>query len=624
MDNRKIVFKAELDAEGVEEGLEDIERASTKTTGSMQSGFDAVNDLMGGIPSKIADVISGIGGMVKGMTTLKGAIIGTGIGALIVVLGSLTAAFTTSEAGQDKFAKILKITGAVIGNLTDVLSALGDKIIWAFENPKEAITNFANLIKENITNRIEGIVELIPALGNAISLVFQGKFGEAGKVAADAAGKVALGVEGITDKVEEAGKAIGEFADEVEKDMEKAARVADKLDKADDIARELLVQRQRVEAEIAEARLNARETENLSVEERIAMLQNAQKMEDGLFDKEQRMLTLRRDAIKMENSLNRTSEEGVDKLAQAEADLEALRVKRLQSQRLIQRETIRLNKEAKREAEEARKADEDAAKAAEERLKALIAANQAYYSERERQEQNLSNIFQTREQNELDAVARKYDEMALYAEQHGITMAELSAKQEEELAAISQRYRDEEKKKADEDAAKATAREQQKFAQKINFAGQALGAISQLNAAFTRNDEKDSKKAFKRNKAINLATAIVQTGQAVTAALTAGGNPLKLATGAQFVEAGIAAAVGAAQIATIAKTEYTSTNAPSAPSVTPPTITSGGAQNTTPNIDPGAFGGGWSMGAQRTYVVSKEVTNAQSANQLVTDQATLL
>ena len=60
------------------------------------------------------------------------------------------------------------------------------------------------------------------------------------------------------------------------------------------------------------------------------------------------------------------------------------------------------------------------------------------------------------------------------------------------------------------------------------------------------------------------------------------GNPIKLATGAQFVEAGIAAAVGAAQVATIASQQFnaggggggnvsTSIPQPTAPTATPRT-----------------------------------------------------
>ena len=89
----------------------------------------------------------------------------------------------------------------------------------------------------------------------------------------------------------------------------------------------------------------------------------------------------------------------------------------------------------------------------------------------------------------------------------------------------------------------------------------AMSALSILNDAFQLSagkSEKDQRRAFKAQKAFNLASALTNTFLAVTGALTAGGNPIKLATGTQFVEAGIAAAAGAVQIAKIAGTQFDS------------------------------------------------------------------
>ena len=88
-----------------------------------------------------------------------------------------------------------------------------------------------------------------------------------------------------------------------------------------------------------------------------------------------------------------------------------------------------------------------------------------------------------------------------------------------------------------------------------------IAALSVINDLFQMNaakSEKDARKQFKIQKAFNLASAIANTYLAVTGALTAGGNPIKLATGAQFVEAGIAAAVGGVNIAKISATQFDS------------------------------------------------------------------
>lgn len=91
---------------------------------------------------------------------------------------------------------------------------------------------------------------------------------------------------------------------------------------------------------------------------------------------------------------------------------------------------------------------------------------------------------------------------------------------------------------------------------KFQMTSDAFGAISDLLMSFNTNNEKDAKKQFQINKGFALGQAFINTGLAVTGALTAGGNPIKLATGAQFVEAGIAATIGAANIAKIASSKF--------------------------------------------------------------------
>ncbi len=154
------------------------------------------------------------------------------------------------------------------------------------------------------------------------------------------------------------------------------------------------------------------------------------------------------------------------------------------------------------------------------------------------------------------------------------------------------------------------------------MASAALGALSQLNEAFAGESESDRKKAFERNKKFQVAQAIIQTGMAVTGALTAGGNPIKLATGAQFVEAAIAAATGVAQIATIKKTKFGSGSTPPSPG----NRGGGGTGNIpqSPQLDLGFLGAGAGQAGFRSYVIASEVSNSQQANQRINDQASLV
>ena len=92
--------------------------------------------------------------------------------------------------------------------------------------------------------------------------------------------------------------------------------------------------------------------------------------------------------------------------------------------------------------------------------------------------------------------------------------------------------------------------------QKVELALSALTSISNLNRALAAGDEESQRKAFKVNKAFAAGQVVLSTAVGVANALTAGGNPIKLATGAQFVEAGIVAATGAAQFTTIQRSQF--------------------------------------------------------------------
>ena len=256
----------------------------------------------------------------------------------------------------------MSVIGVVTGNLMDLLADLGEKIIWVFENPKKALDNFGNALNTNVVNIVDGLLELLPALGKAISLVFQLKFAEAGKVATDAVGKVAFGVENITDKLDGLVAGTKEYLAEQQREMKLAAQVADMRAKSAKIDRKLLVDRAAMEANISELKLKAREIDKFSAEERAKFLNEATVLEDGLLVREQESLRLKFEAQKLENTFSRTNTENLDKEAQAQANLSNIETRRNQNKKATLRELNRVNKELDAEAKERLKAIEEAEK----------------------------------------------------------------------------------------------------------------------------------------------------------------------------------------------------------------------------------------------------------------------
>jgi len=336
--------KAEKALKDVKGDVKDVD----KTTGELTGSLDKMS---GGAVSGFKALKGGLVSAVNGFKSLRVAIIATGIGALIIGILAVKDAFTSSEEGQNKFAKIMGVIGSITGNLSDLLSKLGMAIIDVFENPKEALSSFATLIKNQIVNRLVGLVEFIPKLGKAFKQVFEGDFSGASKTATDAVGKIALGVESITDETIKATNAFKEFTKEVEKDAELAGKVADQRAKADKIERNLLVERAKANRDIAELRFKAEERDKFSAQERVKFLEEASKIEEDITNKEINASKLRLEAKITENGLANSTKADLDEEAQLKAKVIDLETKRLNLAKRLQTQIVSFGKEAKAKAD---------------------------------------------------------------------------------------------------------------------------------------------------------------------------------------------------------------------------------------------------------------------------------
>ena len=170
------VIKIVVDKEGADKSVKQLDSSLKNTEKSTSKLTNELDKMSGGAVSGFKGLKNGISSAVNGFKSLRVAIIGTGIGALIIGILAVKEAFTSSEEGQNKFAKLMGVIGSITGNLSDILSNLGMKIINAFENPRQAVQSFGNLIKDNIVNRFNGLLEFIPQLSKAIKQLFKGDF----------------------------------------------------------------------------------------------------------------------------------------------------------------------------------------------------------------------------------------------------------------------------------------------------------------------------------------------------------------------------------------------------------------------------------------------------------------
>ena len=334
---------------------------ATEANEAISDGLEALDKQTNGAVSAFKSLQGGVKSAVSAFTTLKGAIIATGLGALLVAVTSLVAYFKETERGGDALAIVLGALGAAVGKVTDLIIKLGENLFKAFQNPAEALRNFGRLLRDNITNRIEGLLELLPALGKAIGLALKGEFSDAAKVAADAAGKVTLGVENVTDKVGKAVDQVKAFGQSLVDAGKEGARIASLLNDVEDAERALIAQRAIANKQIAEARLIADDITK-STKERIAAVERAGAIEEKVARQELSVQKQRLAALQAQANLNEKNEDFLIQIEQARARVFELEQANIQRRRRLQTETISLLNEELNKVKEIEKARQDAEK----------------------------------------------------------------------------------------------------------------------------------------------------------------------------------------------------------------------------------------------------------------------
>jgi hypothetical protein len=315
-----------------------------KSTSEMSNSLDKAT---GGAITKFKGLKGALKTAVTGFKSLRVAIIGTGIGALLIAVTSLGQAFTRSEEGQNKFAKILGIIGSVTGNLLDLLADLGEGIISVFENPKQALIDFKNLLVENITNRFNAIIDTVGFLGSAIKKVFSGDFTGALEDAKSAGSSYVdslTGVKNTLDKVTESTKS---FVKELKEEAIIAGQIADQRAKADKVERKLIVERAKANRDRADLLEKSVNREKFTIQERIGFLREAGELEQEITNKEIAAARLRLEAKQAENALGKSTKEDLDEEANLKARLIDLETQRLTKQKEVTSQIIALGNEEK-------------------------------------------------------------------------------------------------------------------------------------------------------------------------------------------------------------------------------------------------------------------------------------
>ena len=532
--------------------------------------FEKVADSVGDVDSQIQGLNKGAAGGVKGFkkmsTAAKGlgtALKAAGIGLVIAAFAKFTEVLNENQKVADFFSTTFEALSLAFNDffnfIFDNVDGIVDSFKAFFEDPLKSIKEFASAIQKGIIDRFVQFQETLGFIGEAIGKLFSGDFSgavESLKIAGKEAVDVATGIDGsfeiVKEKVNNAADAITGY---VTSTIEAAKATVD-LNKQAEIA---AVKQQGIVEEFdrqAEKLRQVRDEERNTIEERIAA---NDKLKETLDEQEKAMLKqvdLQIAAAAAEFNKNKNQENTIALLeAQQErtavlAQIEGFRSEQLANDLALDREKIELtNTKLESEANLSIERKRINAEQIEDDLTRLQRQQEIDAEEKDIQTARLQRIIdEAREgtQAKVDAIIA-FNEFEVEAERKKVERAKEIADKELEIATDLA----EKKKELD---AKEIANNKEVLDKRLQMTNDAFSAISGLVTSLAGDNEKAQEKAFKINKAISIAQAVINTAGAITAAINPAVGGLGIPAG--LPGAALAAATGVAQVATIAKTKF--------------------------------------------------------------------
>ena len=502
---------------------EDLQKQLVKVQGTMAlaDGLEGLGKVQQQFKTLAKD---GIQALVKSFSTLKGAIISTGIGVLVIALGYLIANF-------DKLGFSVKSDADHADDLAKSNDALKDSI--------------------DLTNKsIEAETDLLKAQGASLQQINDLKI-----KSLEIANEILRGGDA---EMATRSASISKLFTNLNYEMTESEQTA--YDKIEKIREENRIQVTKNEATILNLKAEViKEGEDLATkatEKADAKRKEEEAKQKDAATKELKAVQEKYEALRKLNELNAT--EGVNLInTQYANNLERLKeakAQELNQENLTQKAILAIKAKyatlIQTNEIQRVKAIDDFTKANRDKfIAAELAATQKQF-------QDQINFVKIRDKNLKDQTNTNQEIADLEVKS---LEAQLVTKQKfkEDTTAIEQQILDKKRTIRDADLAeqeKKAAKEKEIETAKYQAINDSLMAIGDIYSAFASSSEEDQKKAFEVNKAAQIAQAIVNTYQGVTAALTS----VPLFPGQQFITAGLALATGIAAVKKISDTRFES------------------------------------------------------------------
>ena len=600
--------EASDDIIALREELEKVKQTQEKLSDQMKTGFDAAKKGAKGASKGMKGFGTSIGGVLKSLGLIAIA---------VEVFNFLKELLMKNQKVVDTLAIAFKAIEVLFNQLFKAVEPLGDAIMAAFDDPKQAIKDLITGVFNNFITSIKGIGVVAEGVGIQIKGAFTLDWDEVQrglKQTAQGLVQVATAMDieqqnAFVDGIVEAGTEALDTATKIE-ELRKEVKLAEAQQGL------LMLQYQRE----AELQRQIRDDVSLTIEERQAANKALGDILEEQSEEELKLANKRMDLALMEQSINKDSVDAEIEVINAQKEIADIR-ERITGQKseqltnensLLQENIDKQREKNEAEAEEAKIAAERQLQIARELADSRIALIQ---------DEELRRIM------EIDAnLERQLAEIVENDAQARELKENLRQIAEGEIIAIQQEGRDKElaileehakKQKAIEDKAVADVKKAEEDKKKLRMdgmtaAGSILGAIDQLVAASGNN----SKEAVALQKTLAVAQIAIDTAKAIVGAIAQAqsvpfpGNIAAIATGVAAVIAGIASAV-----TTLNSADVGGATAPPPPS--PQTVSAPAIQQATSGTTELGGVDQANLAPIQAFVVETEVTgNQNNVNQI--------
>ena len=326
---------------GTEKVSSDLTKVDNKTkdlSGSVDMASSSLDKMTGGAVSAFKGISGGIKKAVIGMKTFKGALISTGIGALVVAVGSLVAYFTQTQRGAEKLE--IAMAGLKIGfaKVSDVVASFGESLFNVFTNPMKAIEDFGGALETWVMSKIDAVLKTVGFLGEAFVKLWERDFSGAVESAGKAFVVFQDELNPIKNTMELIGNSIAGVVDEVKGFVSEVNEAVDAATLLSNRAIQLRKDQRDLALGFAEGRAQIKEynlvAEDVTqtLEDRLVAAQKAIDIEKSLMTERQRLAQEEVDIQKANMALSESTEADQQKLVDLEVALINIRTESAEMQ----------------------------------------------------------------------------------------------------------------------------------------------------------------------------------------------------------------------------------------------------------------------------------------------------